>query len=223
MQHGSASDKSGWSYVRPTYEPSEDKPHGDISNSGWHMMFLKSAKVAGLKVSTLTIEGIHRYLAAVERGHIKDDPYSGHKYVYTPDMAEEGVRPTRCSIGLLCELFFGANSMELEGGYKYMIETGKLPQSGLVADGAWKDGAGHNLYYIYYGTLTAFQMGGDYWKSWNEALKKAIPPLQVKGGPDDGSWNPRGDHEDKWGRVGQTALSILCMEVYYRYAKLNGN
>src|SRR5438552_12396699 len=32
--------------------------------------------------------------------------------------------------------------------------------------------------------------------------------IQVKGGDNDGSWEPRGAFAENWGRVGQTALSI---------------
>ena len=36
-----------------------------------------------------------------------------------------------------------------------------------------------------------------------------------------GSWNPANDpHGGAWGRVGQTALSVLTLEVYYRHLPL---
>ena len=39
-------------------------------------------------------------------------------------------------------------------------------------------------------------------------------------GDDAGSWNPVGQYSAEWGRVGQTALGCLCLEVYYRYQQL---
>jgi hypothetical protein len=39
----------------------------------------------------------------------------------------------------------------------------------------------------------------------------------VRQGDDAGSWEPKGPYSNEWGRVGQTALSALCLEVYYRY------
>jgi hypothetical protein len=77
-----------------------------------------------------------------------------------------------------------------------------------------------NMYFGYYATLLMFQKGGDHWKAWNEAIKKVLPDAQCKGGNDDGSWDPTGSLADDGGRVMSTALCILCMEVYYRYAKL---
>ena len=31
-----------------------------------------------------------------------------------------------------------------------------------------------NLYYWYYGTLAMFQLQGDYWQQWNEALRRQL-------------------------------------------------
>src|SRR5205823_74266 len=78
MQLGSPSEKHGWTYVRPQAEADIRKGEdGDISNSGFHMMFLKSAKVAGLNISPLNIEGIYRYLDGCEQSKekAKDDTY----------------------------------------------------------------------------------------------------------------------------------------------------
>ena len=81
------------------------------------------------------------------------------------------------------------------------------------------------FYYWYYGTLGMFQMGGDYWKKWNEAIKPTLVNNQCKGGPldgtaadKDGSWDPIFDQDDtRSGRAYSTAVGALCLEVYYRY------
>ena len=82
------------------------------------------------------------------------------------------------------------------------------------------------FYYWYYGTLGMFQMGGDQWKKWNEALKPTLVNNQCKGPlplsgevtDKDGSWDPNGSYIDKYGgRVFTTAVGALTLEVYYRY------
>ena len=49
-------------------------------------------------------------------------------------------------------------------------------------------------------------------------MKPALIEGQVKGGADDGSWDPKGAAHS--GRVMSTALAVLCLEVYYRYLPL---
>ena len=51
-------------------------------------------------------------------------------------------------------------------------------------------------------------------------MKKTFIGNQRQGGPEDGSWDPVGSYSKEWGRVGQTALSVLCLEVYYRYLRM---
>ena len=213
LKTDTSSDRGGWGYA-----PQQSRTvNGDLSNSGWAMMALKSAKVAGLKVPFESIEGCRSYLSAVEIGRVAGDTYSGNMFGYAPDPANKGKEPGGriCNaIGLLGRLFFGTPANELENGAENMVKVGGLPG----AKGAINE---YGLYYIYYGTLVSFQVGGDIWKNWNESLKETLPPRQVKGGADDGSWNPECAYGNHWGRVGQTALSILCMEVYYRYQKLS--
>jgi hypothetical protein len=51
-----------------------------------------------------------------------------------------------------------------------------------------------DMYYWYYGSLAMFQVGGDYWDQWNEAMKPAL----TKNQNDQrslclfGSWDPEG-------------------------------
>ena len=208
-----SSERGGWGYGPMQHRTM----NGDMSNSGWSMMALKSAKVANLKVPFEAIEGCRAFLSACEIGKVAGDSYSGNMFGYAPDPANKGAEPGRAicnSIGLLGRLFFGTPANELENGAANMIKVAGLPNGKGVKVNA------HGLYYLYYATLVTFQVGGDTWKTWNESLRETIPPMQIKGGADDGSWNPDSAMSDRWGRVGQTALSILCMEVYYRYQRL---
>ena len=78
-----------------------------------------------------------------------------------------------------------------------------------------------DFYYWYYATLVMFQMGGDHWKAWNNALRPTLVNNQRKGGPEDGSWDPAGDKYGDAGRVYSTAIGALCLEVYYRYLPIH--
>jgi hypothetical protein len=68
-------------------------------------------------------------------------------------------------------------------------------------------------------------MKGDRWDRWNVKIREGLIGLQVK---DDtcakGSWDPFNPQPDRWarraGRLYLTALSILTLEVYYRYLPL---
>jgi hypothetical protein len=80
--------------------------------------------------------------------------------------------------------------------------------------------ANRNLYYWYYATLALHQNQQTTpedtasWDSWNHSLTTALIATQQS----DGSW----DADTVWGGYGgkvySTALSALCLEVYYRYS-----
>ena len=74
-----------------------------------------------------------------------------------------------------------------------------------------------DYYRTYYATLAMFQMGGAYWKKWNESMKKVLCESQSKGGCADGSWDPEGYIGGRMGRLFTTAAGCLSLEVYYRY------
>jgi len=77
------------------------------------------------------------------------------------------------------------------------------------------------MYYTYYGTLAMFQLGGDYWRKWNAAMKDMLLPHQCKDGDEAGSWSPIGGLDDGIaGRVYMTAMGALSLEVYYRYMRV---
>ena len=76
--------------------------------------------------------------------------------------------------------------------------------------------------------LALYQLDGPdgrHWRSWNEALKRALVPTQSRraDGCADGSWDPA---VDRWGfaggRVYATAINVLTLEVFYRYERVFG-
>ena len=79
-----------------------------------------------------------------------------------------------------------------------------------------------DFYYWYYGCLSLYQNQGPAWDEWNARIKPIWLDLQVKNGPNSGSWdhNKGGSHMGAMGRVITTALATLSLEVYYRYLPL---
>ena len=204
-QQGEGSDKLGWRY--------QAKTPGDISVSGWFIMALKSAKVAQLNVDHAAFDGAIKFLDSVE----KKDAAAGNsgygpasRYDYQPG---SGTNKRRCAIGNLARQFLGWKKEDLQSSVEAFVNDGGVPSWGA-------NGEAVDLYYWYYGTLCVFQQGGDLWKRWNDGMKKALTENQCKQGDDAGSWPVVGEFSGEWGRVGQTALGCLCLEVYYRYKQL---
>ncbi|MBX6313882.1 MAG: hypothetical protein IRY99_13345, partial [Isosphaeraceae bacterium] len=82
-----------------------------------------------------------------------------------------------------------------------------------------------NIYYWYYATQLLHNMKGKEWERWNPRVRDGLIRLQVRGeGCDRGSWDPASPEEDRWGlragRLYETSLSLLTLEVYYRYLPL---
>ncbi|MFH0938554.1 MAG: zf-HC2 domain-containing protein [Planctomycetota bacterium] len=214
------SDREAWDY-----NPLTGEKHGtnDSSIMSWCILALKSCKVGGLSVNPSAFEGCLNWLnAGQDLGNHKPldiDPYfEGGKMAYRGtcaapkknDWTSAGYAAVTAAAGL-CRMMIGGASGDTVGVsgpcnliLKELIPT-KYP---------------FNLYFGYYATMLMFQKGGDHWKTWNTAMKKILLEAQCKGGQDDGSWNPKGAGHVDDSRVMSTALAILCLEVYYRYAKM---
>jgi hypothetical protein len=74
-----------------------------------------------------------------------------------------------------------------------------------------------NLYYWYYATLGMYQLQGDHWQRWNAAMQNTLVKRQRLDGDLAGSWDPDCLWGGYGGRIYSTAVSALCLEVYYRY------
>ena len=182
------------------YQPGDT---GDTSQLGWQMMSLKSAELAGIPMSQRTRDGMVRFLKSVTSG-----PHQG-RASYRPG---ERTSRTMTAEALVCRQFLGmerTNPASDEAGDFVMEE---LPGKGKL-----------NLYYWYYASLSMYQLQGEYWRKWNDALQPALLKSQETAGNLRGSWSP---DDDLWGgyggRVYSTAMGTLCLEVYYRYLPLYG-
>jgi hypothetical protein len=206
-QQGEGSDRLGWRY-RP-------KEAGDLSVTGWFVMAMKSAKIAGLSVNPAAFEGAMKFLASVEfKDNGGDSGYGGTSHFgYKPgdEHAGSGFRLT--AIGSLVRQYCGRAKEETLGSVNWFLGKGGVPSWGA-------NGESVDLYYWYYASMACFQQGGEPWDKWNPAMLKTLVDNQCKEGNDAGSWPIVGAYCDEWGRVGQTALGALNLEVYYRYERL---
>ena len=175
---------------------------GDTSQLGWQLMALKSAALAGIPMPPSTRAGIIRFLRSVSSGK------QGGLASYRP-----GEAPTRSmsAEALVCWQFLG-----LPREHPACNEAGDYLLTELPGAGVPND------YYWYYATIAMYQLQGDYWQRWNEALQSTLLVRQVKDGPLTGSWNTDTLWGGYGGRVYTTAIATLALEVYYRFLPLYG-
>ena len=193
-------DDGGWRYFPGA--------PGDTSVFGWQMFALRSARLAGLDVPKTVIKGCHHYL-----DECAGDKYKT-RYSYMP-----GREPTivMSAEALLCRQYLGwpRDSTAMVRG----------------TAGVWNDlqnSNERNIYYWYYATQLLHNMQNKNWKQWNVKIRDTLIAMQVVNkGCDRGSWSPFDPVTDRWGRTGgrlfQTSLSVLTLEVYYRFLPLYRN
>jgi len=183
--------EGGWRYF-----PGSDS---DLSVTGWFVMALQSARMAGLTVPSPTLNRVDNFLDSVSRN-------DGSEYAYQP---RDAATLSMSAEGLLCRQYLGwkHSDRRLQRGADLLIEN--LP--------TWDDGQ-RDSYYWYYATQVCHHMESQHWRAWNEAMRVVLPENQVRDGRERGSWNPRGD---RWGQAGGrlfvTCLSVYMLEVYYRH------
>jgi len=194
----------------------------DTSVTGWMVFALKSAEEAGLVVDPMALTGALSWLEEVtdpatgRAGYVEvGGPSSRIARVNDHFPVEKGEALT--AVALLCRIFLGQDPQEHEIMRKSAdLLRRKLPE--------WDpEGLGCDMYYWYYGSYAMYQMGGSrWWAPWNKAMKGAVLDSQREDGSFRGSWDPAGPWGVSGGRVYSTALMVLCLEVYFRYARVLG-
>jgi hypothetical protein len=190
------SDNGGWRYV--------PRGGGDTSVVGWEVMALQSARMAGLEVPQRSLDGATKWLNSVASP-------DGGGYGYTSPASGASAMT---AAGLLCREYLGwgpRNPGLTAGVTKLMTRPPK---------------AANSIYYTYYATQVMHHFGGEPWNFWNPRMRDYLIATQDKGTTRQhphqlGSWDPKPDpHGGAGGRIMTTSLSLLSLEVYYRYLPL---
>ncbi|MBM79700.1 MAG: hypothetical protein CMJ78_03785 [Planctomycetaceae bacterium] len=185
----------GWRYIKGQ--------RGDMSMFGWQLMALKSAEIAGIPVPQQTKDLMIKFLN--DRGLGKEKGLAAYRWTDPPTPPSKSMTAE----ALFCKQVMGIPRTHpacLEA-VEYLME--RIPRR-----------SEQNLYYWYYGTLAMYQHGGGDWRRWNESLRDSLIADQITDGDEAGSWAPRVPWGPYGGRVYSTALSTLCLEVYYRFLPL---
>jgi hypothetical protein len=187
----------GWRYV-----PGQA---GDTSVFGWQMFALRSGRGAGITIPNNVLKGCKRYLdlAAADEHRIT--------YSYQPG---RGATPVMTAEALLSRQILG-----WERNYPPLVKG-----SSMIADNL-DTSTDRNIYYWYYATQLLHNMKNKDWERWNLKVREGLISIQIKDGTcANGSWDPDFPQADQWGqragRLFNTSLSILTLEVYYRYLPL---
>ena len=208
---------SVWRYAVP--------PQGDNDSSvtGWMVFALKAAEESGLRVDSGAFADSIAWFDEVTDpltgrvGYSSNGERSSRETGVNDEYPRE-LTEAMTAVGLLCRFFLGQDPAKNE----FMTQHADLMLKTLPM---WDDerGLSNDLYYWYYGSYAMYQMGGKHWRVWNKAMKPALVDSQESSGSARGSWEPNGPWGMIGGRVYSTAMSVLCLEVYFRYAKVLGS
>ena len=175
------------------YTPGEP---GDTTVTAWQLMALKSGQMAGLMIPSPSIALVEKFLDSVQSD-------GGARYGYLGPQARDSTTP----IGLLCRMYTGW------GHDRPALQKGVA----LVADLGPSD---DNMYFNYYATQLMHHWGTSDWDRWNQQMREHLISTQAATGHENGSWHFAGGKGDVGGRLYNTALAVMTLEVYYRYMPL---
>jgi hypothetical protein len=222
---------AGWRYG-PRYAQT------DTSCTSWVLMTMKSGAMVGLNVPPRAYDGIDSWLERCSfdvtgeselpedmmtdydrevggKRHFK--AFTGY-FELSGSEASSLQQTSMTAVGMVCRFFMGwqrSHPYEI-GCANYLMDY--LPQ--------WRKGLERGqaiawyFYFYYYGTLAMHQMGGPFWRQWNERIKNVLPPNQKKNPEElEGSWDPD-TAVLNGGRLFSTAMACLTLETYYRFSPL---
>lgn len=183
--------QGGWRYA-PRSETA------DTEQTGWQLQALHTAQIAGLDVTPKVFARAGRWLDRCAG----DDLGSTYGYV------EGRASPTMTAVGLLCRQYTGwrRNYEGMNKGVEYLLQRPPSPTL-------------KNMFYYYHATQVLYHAGGADWAKWNAKMRDLLITTQDQGTDREhqrGSWSAPGDQLTPiMGRLGQTCLALLILEIYY--------
>ena len=215
----------GWDYSGYISGSAENAAfeRNDLSISGWAALAFKSARAVGIKVSErvwVSLANLYdRY--SLENG----ETYYADRNAGTLSATRKGIGMV--GVGLTARIVLDRERFETRNYTAERLLLKNLPEYERFFDPSYgADNPNFNTFYgLYYGTLGMFLLNngaGPGWEKWNTALKEELLPHQLTKGSRKGSWPA----DDTWigpimGDFYSTALSVLCLEVYYRYSPMH--
>jgi hypothetical protein len=189
----------GWRYTPDKYNPS------DASVSGWAMLALKTAKEAELPVHEATLTRMSEFFERLA------DPLTGRTHY----QGTSYVTHATTGVGMMVDEFVKhqPDSQFVHLGSSYLADQ---------AEAEWGTPARRQSdFYLWYNcTLAMFMAGGKDWDRWNDVVRDYVISLQIHGDQcARGSWEPNDHWGGTGGRIYTTALGVLTLEVYYRFAR----
>lgn len=197
LDHQNPTD-GGWRYQKGQ--------RSDMSMFGWQLMALKSAEIAGVTLPKPNKDLMIRFLnerSLGDRGGLSSYRKLDPEFKPLPPSA------SMTAEAMFCKQMLGmqrTNPQSIEA-VEYLMARRPSRQS-------------EDIYYWYYGTLAMYQFGGEDWRNWNASLRDYLVADQRTTDHAAGSWDPKAPWGPYGGRVFSTALSTLCLEVYYRFLPL---
>lgn len=212
----------GWRYT-----PQGDS---DASVSGWAVLALKSAREAGIKVNDECIERVRKFFRSCEMGN---SGRTGYRY-----QGQSVISDATTGVGMLVHQFLldDPDAELIKRAAAYLADQ---------AEHNWGDGSApvrvnpgqvcpakrarrcepwQADYYLWYNcTLAMKTAGGANWDRWNNVVRDMVVGLQKpkESGCERGSWDPDPRWGSQGGRVYSTALAVLTLEAYYRFANVH--
>ena len=171
--------------------------HVDLSITGWNIQALKAAALTGISIDGLD-EAMDKAVAYTKR--CQD---TTGKFAYKEGT---GGKPSLTGAGVLClQIWKEAKSQEAQKGLEWIIANQAKE---------WKS---VNVYEWYYHAQACFQAtgvsgGSKYWRAWNKSFQAIVCGAQESDGHFGNGAHYHGEND-----VYTTTMSILMLEVYYRY------
>lgn len=185
--------RGGWRY--------EKGQPGDVSVTGWALMALRSARLAGCTTPQYVWTRSGRFLDSAEADSL------GSQYCYMPQHRPSHVMTAEA---LLCRQYAGWRPTRpaMHKGLNLLLDQ-HPPQRDET-----------DIYYWYYGTQLMHHAGGEHWRRWNYLMRDILVETQSQTGHERGSWAPAGPFSAPGGRLYMTSLALCTLEVYYRHMPL---
>jgi hypothetical protein len=207
----------------------------DTSCMSWNLFALKTGEKAGLTVQEIAVAGCYNVMdiysedkgpGGPREDFIDMDPAYGYEVGRDTDYEYQtgyqnpvwDSKYATVPLGIMCRIFLGwrrSHPFCIGSANKILADMLEPLPKGLDWS-KYRSKREYPTYAWYYGTLAMHQMGGRYFRTWNERIQQIIPNTQEREGCTRGTW-PMWNHDSIFGRVYTTAMGTLTLETYYRY------